>query len=48
MYSVFFYNFGFTKHFDNRVEGEEYAVDSGFECGIIGPDNELIKVVRVV
>lgn len=48
MYTVFFHNFGFMKHFDTEVEAIKYAVDSGFECSVIGPDNELVKSVRVI
>jgi hypothetical protein len=48
MYTVFFNHFGFMKHFDTFEEADKYAVDSGFECSIIGPDNELVKAVRVI
>lgn len=48
MYSVFFYNFGFTKHFDTESEAIKYAMDSGFECSVIGPNNELVKTVKTV
>ena len=48
MYSVFFNNFGFIKHFDTLEEADKYAVDSGYECSIIGPENELVKSVRVI
>lgn len=48
MYTVFYNNFGFMKHFDTQDEAEKYAEKSGFECSIIGPENELVKVVRVV
>jgi len=48
MYTVFFFNFGFTKHFDLESEAIEYANKSGFECAVIGPDNELVKKVSVL
>jgi len=48
MYTVFFNHFGFMKHFDTLEEADKYAVASGFECSIIGPDNELVKTVRVI
>jgi hypothetical protein len=48
MYAVFFYNFGFTKHFDVKEEAIKYAIDSGFECSVIGPDNQLIKTIRTL
>ena len=48
MYTVFFNNFGFMKHFDELEEAKKYAKESGFECAIIGPDNEVIEKVRVI
>ena len=48
MYTVFFNHFGFMKHFDDLESATNYAVESGFECSIIGPDNELVKHVRAI
>jgi len=48
MYSVVFYNFGFMKHFDVLEEAMTYAKESGFECAVVGPDNEVIKKVSVI
>jgi len=48
MFTVLFYNFGFMKHFDLLDEAKKYAKESGFECAIIGPKDELIEKVSVV
>ena len=48
MYSVFYNNFGFIKHFDTLEEANEHADSCGYECTVIGPDNELVRRVRVV
>lgn len=48
MFTVFFYNFGFMKHFDILDEAKKYAKDSGFECAIIGPNDELVEKVSAV
>ena len=48
MFTVFLYNFGFMKHFDLLEEANKYAKECGFECAIIGPDNQLIKKIGVI
>ena len=48
MYTVFYINFGFCKHFDTLEEARTYANAQGFEASIIGPDNELVETVRVI
>lgn len=48
MFTVCLYNFGFMKHFDLLDEAKAYAKECGFECAIIGPDNELIEKVSAV
>lgn len=48
MFTVFLYNVGFMKHFDLLDDAKTYAKECGFECAIIGPDNELIEKVSVI
>ena len=48
MFTVCLYNFGFMKHFDQLEEAKKYAKESGFECAVIGPDNEVIEKVKVI
>jgi len=48
MYTVFFVSFGFMKHFDDLTEASKYAKDSGFECAVIGPGNEVVEKIKVI
>lgn len=44
MYAVFFFNLGYTKHFDTLDKAVKCAKESGFQCSIINPDGlELIR-----
>lgn len=35
IYGCYFYNVGYTKHFDTRAAAEEYGLKSGFQYTII-------------
>ena len=48
MYTVFFHNFGFTKHFDSKDSAIKYAVESGFVCFVIDEHGNPIKHVKVI
>lgn len=42
-FSVYFFNFGFTKHFDSLDEALSYGKESGFECVVVDDKGELVK-----
>lgn len=42
MFSVHFYNFGYTKHFDTIEEARECGKQSGFQY-VIYLNNEIVK-----
>ena len=43
MYKVFFYNFGYSKDFNNLDDALSYGKDSGFECAVIDMEGNMIK-----
>ena len=45
-YSVFFFNFGFTKHFNSLEEALTYGKESGFECAVVDKDGNQVKTFR--
>lgn len=46
MWTVFFYNFGFSKDFGSFEDACAYAKSSGFECAVIDPNNQPAKTFR--
>ena len=48
MYKVFFYNFGYSKDFNNLDDALSYGKDSGFECAVINSEGEQVKVFKVI
>ena len=47
-YTVFFFNFGFTKHFKDLESALLYGKESGFECAVIDKDGNQVKVFKVI
>ena len=47
-YSVFFFNFGFTKHFNDLEEALTYGKESGFECAVVDKDGNQVKVFKTI
>ena len=47
-YTVFFFNFGFTKHFNDLASAMKYAKDSGFECAVINSEGEQVKTFKTI
>ena len=47
-YTVFFFNFGFTKHFKDLESALLYGQESGFECAVINAEGEQVKVFKVI
>ena len=48
MYKVFFYNFGYSKDFNNLEAALLYGKESGFECNVIDSEGNLIKNIKVI
>jgi hypothetical protein len=48
MYTVFFFNFGFTKDFNDLESALTYGKESGFQCAVINPEGEQVKVFNVI
>ena len=48
MFTVFFFNFGFTKDFNDLASAMKYGKESGFECAVINPEGEQVKVFKVI
>jgi len=46
MYTVNFYNFGYTKEFKYADQAIRHAVNSGFECVVYNPDFTVLRHVR--
>ena len=47
-YTVFFYNFGYTKHFNSLEEALTYGKESGFECAVVDKDGNQVKVFKTI
>ena len=47
-YTVFFFNFGFTKHFKDLASAMKYGKESGFECAVINAEGEQVKVFKTI
>ena len=48
MYKVFFYNFGYSKDFNDLEAALLYGKESGFECNVIDSEGNLIKNIKVI
>jgi len=48
MYKVFFYNFGYSKDFNDLEAAIQYGKESGFECSVINPEGELVRSIKVI
>ena len=48
LYTLNFYNLGYSKHFDTLAEAIKYGKESGFECSVIDPDGEWVKTIKVI
>jgi len=48
MFTVYFFNFGYTKHFNTLDEAMQYGRESGFECAVINPEGVNVKTFKVI
>jgi len=48
MYTVYFYNLGYTKEFNTLEEAVQYGKKSGFECNVINPQGEMVRTIKVI
>ena len=48
MYTVYFYNLGYTKEFNTLEEAVQYGKKSGFACKVINPQGEFVRTIKVI
>ena len=48
LYTLYFYNLGYSKHFNTLEEAVQYGKKSGFECKVINPEGEMVRTIKVI